>query len=94
MSSRLKKGDFIFILEVCLSTFKTDFTSDCAKALSLDYGKKTNVEVGSIWLCHHWAQKVLQNSFHTNIFLFFEKQLHVPVSEFTFIEIAFEENLN
>lgn len=39
-------------------------------------------------------QKVLQNSFHTNIFLFFEKQLHVPISEFTFIEIAFEENLN
>lgn len=48
MSSRLKKGDFIFILEVCLFTFKTDFTSDCAKALSLDYGKKTKVEVGSI----------------------------------------------
>lgn len=49
MSSRLKKGDFIFILEVCLSTFKTDFTSDCAKALSLiDYGKKIKVEVGSI----------------------------------------------
>lgn len=48
MSSRLKKGDFIFILEVCLSTFKTDFTSDCTKAQSLDYGKKTKVEVGSI----------------------------------------------
>lgn len=48
MSSRLKKGDFIFILEVCLSTFKTAFTSDCVKALSLDYGKKTKVEVGSI----------------------------------------------
>lgn len=45
MSSRLKKGDFIFILEVCLSTFKTDFTSDCAKALSLDYGKKQKLKL-------------------------------------------------
>lgn len=45
---QIKEGRFIFILEVCLSTFKTDFTSDCAKALSLDYGKKTKVEVGSI----------------------------------------------
>lgn len=92
---QIKEGRFYFYfggLFVC--TFKTDFTSVCAKALSLDYGKKTKVEVGSIRLCHHWAQKVLRNSFHTNIFLFFEKQLHVPISEFTFIEIAFEENLN
>lgn len=49
MFFRLKKGDFIFILEVCLFIFKIDFISDCVKVLSLiDYGKKIKVEVGLI----------------------------------------------
>lgn len=48
MFFRLKKGDFIFILEVCLFIFKRDIISDCVKVLSLDYGKKINVEVGFI----------------------------------------------
>lgn len=94
MFFRLKKGDFIFILEVCLFIFKRDIISDCVKVLSLDYGKKIKVEVGFIRFCYYWVQKVLRNSFYINIFLFFEKQLYVFILEFIFIEIVFEENLN